>query len=204
MSAVAPLGLAARSRRRRGGRPRRGSRSLGKGSGTLKVTRRTQPWASQPTLMSNCAMTRTINREIRVQGSFLPQARTPERLEDGGKAVKSWVDGGRLQLHGKHSGEQGLGKPEGLGANRGVSRVVNGEAELTGAMEAKGTQRRSWNDGGLRCAGAELGWSRAQGKRGGKRARLRAQMTGGKCNTPGVTQGVHPGLHHLNLLSHVG
>jgi hypothetical protein len=26
----------------------------------------------------------------------------------------------------------------------------------------------------------------------------------GKCDTPGVTQGVHPGLHHLNLLSHVG
>jgi hypothetical protein len=25
-----------------------------------------------------------------------------------------------------------------------------------------------------------------------------------RCNTPGVTQGVHPGLHHLNLLSHVG
>jgi hypothetical protein len=24
------------------------------------------------------------------------------------------------------------------------------------------------------------------------------------CNTPGVTQGVHPGLHLLNLLSHVG
>jgi hypothetical protein len=24
------------------------------------------------------------------------------------------------------------------------------------------------------------------------------------CNTPGVTQGVHPGLHHLKLLSHVG
>jgi hypothetical protein len=24
------------------------------------------------------------------------------------------------------------------------------------------------------------------------------------CNTPGVTQGVHPGLHHFELLSHVG
>jgi hypothetical protein len=28
--------------------------------------------------------------------------------------------------------------------------------------------------------------------------------TKASCNTPGVTQGVHPGLHHLNLLSHVG
>jgi hypothetical protein len=29
-------------------------------------------------------------------------------------------------------------------------------------------------------------------------------LRGEGCNTPGVTQGVHPGLHHLNLLSHVG
>jgi hypothetical protein len=29
-------------------------------------------------------------------------------------------------------------------------------------------------------------------------------LKGEGCNTPGVTQGVHPGLHHLNLPSHVG
>jgi hypothetical protein len=45
MSVVAPLGPVARAHRRRGGRPRRGSRGLGKGSGTFRATRRTRPWA---------------------------------------------------------------------------------------------------------------------------------------------------------------
>jgi hypothetical protein len=85
-------------------------------------------------------MTRTINREIGARGGCLPQARTSERLEDGGG----------LQLHGKHSDEHGPGKPEGLGANRGVSRVADGEAELTWTTDATGTQRRLWNGCGLR------------------------------------------------------
>jgi hypothetical protein len=37
---------------------------------------------------------------------------------------------------GKHSGERGPVKPEGKKANQGVSRVANGEAELTGATDA--------------------------------------------------------------------
>jgi hypothetical protein len=41
MGVVAPLGPAARARRRRGGRSWRGSRGLGKGSGVFRVTRRT-------------------------------------------------------------------------------------------------------------------------------------------------------------------
>jgi hypothetical protein len=64
--------------------------------------------------------------------------------------VKSRVDGGGFRLHGKHSGERGLGNLEGLGANRGVSRVADGEAELTGATDATGTQRWARNGGGLR------------------------------------------------------
>jgi hypothetical protein len=47
MSTVAPLGLTARSHRRRGGQPRQGSRGSGKGSGAFRATRRTQPWASR-------------------------------------------------------------------------------------------------------------------------------------------------------------
>jgi hypothetical protein len=62
--------------------------------------------------------------------------------------MKSWVDGGGLQLHGKHSGERGPGKPEGLGANRGVSRAADGEAELTRATDTTRAQRESQNDGG--------------------------------------------------------
>jgi hypothetical protein len=43
--------------------------------------------------------------------------------------------------------ERGLGKPEGLGANRGVSRATDGEAELTKATNAMRAQRESQNDG---------------------------------------------------------
>jgi hypothetical protein len=93
-------------------------------------------------------MTRAMNGEIEARGGCLPQAQTQERLEDGGEAVKSQVDGGGLRLHGKHSGEHGPGKPEGLGANRGVSRVADGEAELTRAMDATQAQRESRNGGG--------------------------------------------------------
>jgi hypothetical protein len=63
--------------------------------------------------------------------------------------VKSRVDDGELRLHGKHSSECGLGNLEGLGANRGVSRVAVGEAKLTEAIDATGTQPRSWNGGSL-------------------------------------------------------
>jgi hypothetical protein len=95
-------------------------------------------------------MNRTINREIGTRGGCLPQARTQERLEDGGEAVKSRVDGGGLRLHGKHSGERGPGNPERLGANRGVSQVAGGAAELTEETGATRAQRRSRNGGGLR------------------------------------------------------
>jgi hypothetical protein len=115
-----------------------------------------------------------------MRGGCLPQAQTQERLGDGGEAVKSQVDGGRLRLLGKLSGERGPGKPEGLGVNRGVSRVVGDAAELTKGTSATRAERRSRNDDGLRLAATGLGWSRAQGKRGGERARLRAQMSRGK------------------------
>jgi hypothetical protein len=44
---VAPLDLAPRSRHRRGGRPRRGSRVLGKDSCAFRATSQTQPWAQR-------------------------------------------------------------------------------------------------------------------------------------------------------------
>jgi hypothetical protein len=65
-------------------------------------------------------------------------------------AVKSRVDGGELRLRKKCSSERGLDEPEGTKANQGVSRVVDGEAELTRATDATGTQQRSWNGDGLR------------------------------------------------------
>jgi hypothetical protein len=47
-----------------------------------------------------------------------------------------------LRLHWENSGERGPGRPEGLGANRGVSRVADGEAELTEATGATRARRR--------------------------------------------------------------
>jgi hypothetical protein len=45
-------------------------------------------------------------------------------------------------MHGENSGERGLGGPKGLGANQGVSRVADGEAELTEATSAVRARRR--------------------------------------------------------------
>jgi hypothetical protein len=139
MGAVALLDLAARSRQRRGGRPRRGSRGLGNSSYVLRAIWQTQPWAQnrqrgtrgrktrrgglrrrEPTPVSNCATTRIINGEIEVRGGCLPQVRTQERLEDGGEAVEPRVDGGGLRLRKKCSSERGPGKPEGERRNQRV------------------------------------------------------------------------------------
>ena len=56
----------------------------------------------------------------------------------GGDTVRPRVDGGVLWLHREDSSERGPGKPEGLGANREVSRVADDEAEHT---EATGVAR---------------------------------------------------------------
>jgi hypothetical protein len=119
-----------------------------RGSTRGRRPRRKGPTVGKLTPVSNCSTTRAIIGEIESRGGFLPQAQTQERLEDGGEAVKSRVDGGGLRLQGKHSGEHGPGKPEGLGANRGVSRATDDEAELTGATDATHVQRESWNGGG--------------------------------------------------------
>jgi hypothetical protein len=47
-----------------------------------------------------------------------------------------------LRLHWESSGERRPGGPEGLGVNRGVSRVTDGEAELTEATGAARARRR--------------------------------------------------------------
>jgi hypothetical protein len=76
--------------------------------------------------------------------------RTQERLEDGGEAVKSRVDGSGLRLRKKCLGEHELDEPEGEWTNRRVSRAVGYAAELTEGTGAMRAQRRSRNGGGLR------------------------------------------------------
>jgi hypothetical protein len=63
--------------------------------------------------------------------------------------VESQVDGGGLRLRKKCSGERGPGKLERERTNHRVSRVVGDATALTEATDATGTQRRSWNGGGL-------------------------------------------------------
>jgi hypothetical protein len=76
--------------------------------------------------------------------------RTQERLGDGGDVVKPRVDGSGLRLCKKCFGEHGPDASEGNRANQGVSRVADGEAELTEATDVVGAQRRSWNGSPLR------------------------------------------------------
>jgi hypothetical protein len=52
--------------------------------------------------------------------------------------MKPQVDGGGLRLRKKCSGERGPDEPEQKRANQGVSRVADGEAELTEATDAAG------------------------------------------------------------------
>ena len=91
---------------------------------------------------ANYADTRAVTGEIRAWEGCSPRVQTQGRLGDGGDAGNPRVDGGRLRLHGEVSGERELGEPEGLGANRGESRVSNGEAELTEATGAARARQR--------------------------------------------------------------
>jgi hypothetical protein len=65
-----------------------------------------------------------INGEIEARGGCLRQTRTQERLEDGGEAVRTCVDGDGLLLHGKHSGEHGSGKPRGWEQTEGCPELL--------------------------------------------------------------------------------
>jgi hypothetical protein len=75
-------------------------------------------------------------------GRLLTSSADSGALERWRKVGKPRVDGGGHRLQGEVSGERGVGEPEGLEANRGVSRVADGEAELTKAMGAAFARRR--------------------------------------------------------------
>jgi hypothetical protein len=93
--------------------------------------------------------------------------------------VEPQVNGGRLRLHKKCSDERGPGKPERGRANQRVSRVADGEAELTEATDGARARRRSQNGRQSMVGGGGAPWSRAQSEREGERVRLRAQVSGG-------------------------
>jgi hypothetical protein len=141
MGVVASLDPAAMSHRRQGGRPRRGSRGLGKDSGRIQgdmenSTVGTTPTRGTPkgaehggvaqqrcvsTLARNYADTRAVTGEIRAWEGCSPRVQTQGRLSDGGDKGKPRVDGGGLRLHGEVSSERGPGEIKGFGGGpRGV------------------------------------------------------------------------------------
>jgi hypothetical protein len=61
-----------------------------------------------------------------------------------------------------------------------VSRAAGDAAELTEGTGATRAQRRSQNGRRTSVSSGRVAWSRAQGGRGGERARLRAQVSKGK------------------------
>jgi hypothetical protein len=92
--------------------------------------------------------TGAILGKIKAWESCSPRMRTSGRLGNGGGAVEPRVDGDRLRLRKKRFGESGPGKSERGRANQRASRVANGEAELTAAMDVARARRRSrMNDG---------------------------------------------------------
>jgi hypothetical protein len=79
---------------------------------------------------------------------------------------------------GKHFGERGPGKPGEKKVNQGVSRVVDGDTELTEATNATGTQRgfderrrsclvaRAWRERGRESSAEGANELGAVGERG--------------------------------------
>jgi hypothetical protein len=77
-----------------------------------------------------------------VRGGCSPREETLESRSNDRDAGTPRVKGGGAPAARENSGEHGPGGPEGLGANRGVSRVADGEAELTEATGAARARRR--------------------------------------------------------------
>jgi hypothetical protein len=84
--------------------------------------------------------TGAILGEIKAWKGCSPRVRTPGCLENGRGAVEPRVNGGGLRLRKKRSGEHGPGKPERGRSNERVSRVADGEAELTEATDGAWAQ----------------------------------------------------------------
>jgi hypothetical protein len=105
--------------------------------------------------------TGAILGEIKAWEGCSPRVRIPGRLGNGGGAVEPRVDGGGLWLRKKRSGEHGQGKSERGRANQRASQVVDGEAELTAAMDGAWARRRSHNGRRSSVSGGGATWSRA-------------------------------------------
>jgi hypothetical protein len=113
MGAVAPLGPAARVRRRREGWPRRGTRGSGFSSDAFRAVWQTRPWTSLrrgstrgrctrrgelTAARGNQANNRVLNRaattKLRARAGCSPRAEALESRSNGGGAMARRGDGG--------------------------------------------------------------------------------------------------------------
>jgi hypothetical protein len=175
MGAVAPLGPAAGTRRRQADRPRWGTRGLGVGLGAHRGIWRTQSRAPR-------RHGSTRGRCTRRGGLTAAWGNSGEQLRDNQCSTQGNRGAGRLltlrgsaggtrqrrryrdatvaelRLHKNHSGERGPDRPERERAHRRVSRVANGKAKLTVALDGARVQQRPRN----------RRWTSADGGRGSR------------------------------------
>jgi hypothetical protein len=76
---------------------------------------------------------------------WLPREKALGPLNGYRGTTRSWVDGGGAAAMWRKTGERGWRETEGEGANRGVSRVADIEADLTEAINTVRTRRRPQN-----------------------------------------------------------
>jgi hypothetical protein len=146
---VAPLGPAARARRRQGGWPRRGSRGLGVCSGTFRAVWRTWPWLSHRhgSTRGRCTQRGGLTA---VRDSSGDQSREQQNSNEQSSKNLSGSVGvigqrrrrkdttGRWR---RGSGERRPNETERGRAHRRVSRAADSEAELTVTRDGARTRR---------------------------------------------------------------
>ena len=196
MGATAPLGPAARVRRRRESWPQLGSRGLGTGLGAIRAIWRVQTGASRRRGSTRGRCTRRGGLTA-ARGNSGEQLRVNQRSTWGNRGAGRLLTlrgsaGGtgqrrrhrdatvaELRLCKNHSGERGPAEPGRGRAHRRVSRVADGKAKLTVALDGARAQRRPRNrrwtsvgaGGGSRFAWAEReigreSWAEGANERG--------------------------------------
>jgi hypothetical protein len=131
---VAPLGSVARSRWRRGGWPRQGSRGLGASSGALRAVWRTRPWLS-------CRRGSTKGRCIRRGGLTAVRDSSGEQSREQ-QSSKDQIKGtGRLLT---------------LRGSAGVTEQQRRRKDMTG--------RRRWGSGCARITPVSVDWTNQRGE----------------------------------------
>jgi hypothetical protein len=101
--------------------------------------------AAQLTPARNCAGSGAILGKLRAWEGCSPRVRTLGRLENGGVRWSLGSTAAGLRLRNNCSGERGPGAPGRERAHRRLSRVADGKAKFTVALDGAWAQRRPRN-----------------------------------------------------------